>query len=153
MVHKIKSSNYETEPELKQELKISSFFNFSNQIYSLFNGEKTDGYDCGDEIGDALTRYLKVEGKRSVRLLCFLEGLYTERDKASNPLYWHNNPVPKVNDKVIIVFSFFLNQKSNAFFMIAYMDLAGYMAFSKGWILAPVHGFGPVLQQALNKNF
>ena len=92
--------------------KKSSFLNFFHQIYSLFNGEKTDGYDCGDEIGDALTKYLKVEGKRSIRLLCFLEGLYTERDKASNPLYWHNNPVPKVNDKVIVFPSLWIRNQT-----------------------------------------
>ena len=84
--------------------KISFFLIFRNKfiIYSLHYGEKTDGYDCGDQIGDVLAKYLKIEGKRSVRLLCFLEGLYTERDKGSDQLYWHNNPVPKVNDKVML---------------------------------------------------
>jgi uncharacterized protein YcbX len=79
---------------------------------SLHRQEKTDGLDCGDEVGDYLTNFLDVVGKRQLRLIYFKEGLHTERDFPSEPNYW-NNYVPDVKDH------------------IGYADLASYMACTK----------------------
>lgn len=60
---------------------------------------KTDGYDCGDEVGRLIGEFLGVQDKRDIRLLYFTEGLYTERNLPSDPGYWHN-PVPALTDHV-----------------------------------------------------
>ncbi|CAD5214825.1 unnamed protein product [Bursaphelenchus xylophilus] len=80
---------------------------------ALHGGKKTDGLDCGDEIGEALTQYLQVEGKRRLRLLKFDPKLWTERDFHTDPSWWHN-PVPNVQDH------------------INYSDMNAFMAISTG---------------------
>lgn len=77
----------------------------------LHRNERTDGYDCGDEVGQFLTDVLELQGKRNLRLLYFVDGVYTERDFPTLSVYW-NNPVPKLDDE------------------IAYADLAAYHAFT-----------------------
>ncbi|CAD5210407.1 unnamed protein product [Bursaphelenchus okinawaensis] len=65
----------------------------------LHEGKQTDGLDCGDEVGQAFTEYLGLEGKRKLRLLKFDPKLWTERDFRSDPNWW-NNPVPDVQDHI-----------------------------------------------------
>ncbi|KAI6171195.1 MOSC domain-containing protein [Aphelenchoides bicaudatus] len=64
---------------------------------NLYDNARTDGLDCGDEVGQALTEFLGLEGKRSLRLIQFSPKLYTERDPVSNQKFWLN-PIPKVED-------------------------------------------------------
>ncbi|KAI6174555.1 MOSC domain-containing protein [Aphelenchoides bicaudatus] len=66
----------------------------------LHEKARTDGLDCGDEIGQAFTEYLQVEGKRRLRLLRFSPTLFTERDQSSHPRFWLNPP-PKVDDHIM----------------------------------------------------
>ncbi|KAI1726657.1 MOSC domain-containing protein [Ditylenchus destructor] len=77
----------------------------------LHRNERTDGYDCGDKVGQFLTEALEVQGKRELRLLYFIDGVYTERNFPTDPVWW-NNPVPKLTEQ------------------IAYADLAAYHAFT-----------------------
>jgi len=80
----------------------------------LHEGLRTDGLDCGDEIGQAFTEFLGVEGKRSLRLLQFSVGLFTERDPKSDQNLWLN-PVPDI--KANITFEddacFMINSKAS----------------------------------------
>lgn len=80
----------------------------------LFADTRTEGFDCGDEIGQAFDEFLEVGDKRKLRLIWFgdAEILYTERDAHSKSDYWLNNDVPELQDN------------------IAYHDLASFMAFS-----------------------
>uniref|UniRef100_A0A914D088 MOSC domain-containing protein n=1 Tax=Acrobeloides nanus TaxID=290746 RepID=A0A914D088_9BILA len=87
----------------------------NNQIRRamLHDQLKTDGYDCGDEIGNLIAEFLGLQKKRNLRLLYFRDELYTERDLPSSPRYWHN-PVPMITDKA------------------AYQDLSAYMVCNQG---------------------
>ncbi|KAF7629899.1 hypothetical protein Mgra_00009087, partial [Meloidogyne graminicola] len=86
----------------------------SSNSYSLFSDAKTEGFDCGDEIGQAFDEFLEVKDKRELRLIWFgdEEILYTERDENTKNEYWLNNKVPELKDE------------------IAFHDLASFMAFS-----------------------
>uniref|UniRef100_A0A1I8B4I3 MOSC domain-containing protein n=1 Tax=Meloidogyne hapla TaxID=6305 RepID=A0A1I8B4I3_MELHA len=90
--------------------------------YSLFADTRTEGFDCGDEIGQAFDEFLEVGDKRKLRLIWFgdAEILYTERDAHSKSDYWLNNDVPELQDNVIKLCCTW----------IAYHDLASFMAFS-----------------------
>lgn len=41
----------------------------SSNSYSLFSDAKTEGFDCGDEIGQAFDEFLEVKDKRELRLI------------------------------------------------------------------------------------
>ncbi|KAK6057148.1 hypothetical protein COOONC_05338 [Cooperia oncophora] len=74
---------------------------------------RTDGLDCGD---DAAEFFSKAIDEPDVRLLMYVDGLFTERTCVTHPDWWNNN-VPKRKDNC------------------AYADLAPYMittqAFSR----------------------
>lgn len=67
--------------------------------FRMFGGTKTEGYDCGDEVSNFVTDFLDVKNKRKLRVLYYVDGLYTERNLSTQKSYW-NNPVPKHNEKV-----------------------------------------------------
>lgn len=71
----------------------------TNDIFSVFHEQKEEGLDCGDEVSRFFNHYLNVEEKREIRLLYFIEGLYTERNVVTQSNFW-NNPVPKLTDYV-----------------------------------------------------
>uniref|UniRef100_A0A914CJT1 MOSC domain-containing protein n=1 Tax=Acrobeloides nanus TaxID=290746 RepID=A0A914CJT1_9BILA len=87
----------------------------NNQIRraTLWFKLKTDGYDCGDEIGNLIAEFLNVQTKRNVRLLYFRDELYTERNLPSDPNYW-DNPVPMITDTT------------------AYQDLSAFLLCTQG---------------------
>nr|CAD2136750.1 unnamed protein product [Meloidogyne enterolobii] len=81
---------------------------------SLFSNARTEGFDCGDEIGKAFDEFLEVGDKRALRLIWYgePEKLYTERDEKTKSEFWLNNDVPELQEN------------------IAYHDLASFMAFA-----------------------
>uniref|UniRef100_A0A915DPB8 MOSC domain-containing protein n=1 Tax=Ditylenchus dipsaci TaxID=166011 RepID=A0A915DPB8_9BILA len=95
---------------MNQSWKVQLFLTLS-YFCRLHNKACTDGYDCGLEVGAFLTKFLEVTGNRDLRLLYFVDGIYTERDYASKSVYW-NNPVPVLQDQ------------------IAYADLTSYHALT-----------------------
>jgi len=40
--------------------------------YSLFSNARTEGFDCGDEIGKAFDEFLEVGDKRALRLIWYI---------------------------------------------------------------------------------
>uniref|UniRef100_A0A183F5M0 MOSC domain-containing protein n=1 Tax=Heligmosomoides polygyrus TaxID=6339 RepID=A0A183F5M0_HELPZ len=71
----------------------------------LHSNLRTDGLDCGDEVSKFLS---KAIDESDVRLLMYIDGMFTERTCVTHPDWWNNN-VPKRKDNC------------------AYADLAPYM--------------------------
>jgi hypothetical protein len=94
----------------------------------VFHELKEEGLECGDEVSNFFHEFLNVSDKRDIRLLYFIEGLYTERNVVTQSNFT-NNPVPKLTDYVRKLKNF-----KHKIFKAAFHDQATYHMLTQGSI-------------------
>lgn len=77
------------------------------EAFRLFHGLKQDGLDCGDDVSSFLKAVL--ESDSNLRLIHYVDGLYSERDVVSKE-EWLLGNVPRRHDRVGFSLYLFLDE-------------------------------------------